>query len=70
MIGDIVGPGQSPLMLVYRSSDGETYTVVDRVPVGGDITGELPRDVKRERALCRAVLEHALFLLGPEEGDW
>lgn len=58
-----------PASLVYRSSSGLDYTQVDRVAIG-DPTIELTSEARRERAICRALLQHALYLLGPEEGDW
>jgi hypothetical protein len=50
--GFFITPNIAP-RLVYAHSDGQSTTNVDRIPV----------DDPRERALCRALLTHALQLL-------
>lgn len=37
-----------------------------RITEGGTLSAD---DARRERMLLRALLNHALFLLGPEEGE-
>lgn len=48
-------PGRGPL-IAYRSTTG-AYTAIDTQPVTDD----------RERAVCRALLTHALKLLDEQE---
>jgi hypothetical protein len=59
-----VSIGSGPA-LIYRHSDGHTFTFADRDPVreGGPLSVD---DAHRERRLCRALLIHALSLLDGE----
>ena len=52
--------------LVYRHSDGQIFTFIDRVPVGSSWVEERDDDAHRERLICRALLTHALALLDGE----
>lgn len=52
--------------LIYRHSNGDTFTLVDRVPVA-EQDGEMTDDDHRERLICRAILEHALAILRGED---
>lgn len=60
------GPGPQ---LVYRHSDGQTFTVVDRTPVG-EVGPDFVSDednLLREKRICRALLQHALDMLNGED---
>lgn len=57
-------PGPGP-QLVYRHSDGQTFTVVDRTPVG-EVGGD-EDNLLREKRICRALLQHALDMLNGED---
>ena len=61
----VVPKGVGPA-LIYRSSDGTTFTLIDRVPVA-EQDGEMTDDDHRERLICRAILEHALAILKGED---
>jgi hypothetical protein len=54
--GLVITPSMAP-RLVYAHTDGQGVTNVDRAPVNDP----------RERALCRALLTHALRLLDESE---
>lgn len=58
-------PEETGPALVYRWSNGTTFTLVDRVPVA-EQDGEMTDDDHRERLICRAILEHALAILKGE----
>lgn len=55
--------GRGP-SVVYQHSDGQTFSVVDRVAPGGSIDD--PEDKLRELMLARALLRHALHLVDKE----
>lgn len=55
------GPGPS---VVYQHSDGQTFSVADRIAPGGLI--EDPEDRVRELMIARALLRHALHLVDKE----
>lgn len=48
---------------------GPAVTRIDtgRILEGGTLSAD---DARRERMLLRALLNHALYLLGPEEGEY
>lgn len=55
--------------LLRPDEPGRTAFRVDaaRITEGGSLSAD---DARRERMLLRALLNHALFLLGPEEGEY
>lgn len=76
---DFTGPAFPPgpaLLYVHAPDTGGILpgpgTVVTRVDTGRILEGGplSADDARRERMLLRALLNHALFLLGPEEGEY
>lgn len=63
------GTGPALVYVPSQTMPGDDVFWVDRALIteGGPLSAN---DARRERMLLRALLNHALYLLGPEEGEY